>query len=212
MIVQRQTATFPSIELVSGETIAPVTVAYETYGELNAQRVERDRDPARLLGRCSRRRRQQERRIPGLVGKHDWARQGLRYRQVFRLLLECVGRLQRHDRSRIDESGDRQALRTGISVCNRRRHGAFAKGSRRPFRNRKACCPSPAARWAACRRCSGLRRTRTAALRSSRSPPRTATRLSRSPSTRSAGRRSWPTRTSTAANTTRVPVRTEASP
>lgn len=38
MIVQRQTATFPSIELVSGETIAPVTVAYETYGELNAAR------------------------------------------------------------------------------------------------------------------------------------------------------------------------------
>ena len=38
MIVHRQQATFPSIELVSGETLAPVTIAYETYGELNAAR------------------------------------------------------------------------------------------------------------------------------------------------------------------------------
>ncbi|MBI1355851.1 MAG: homoserine O-acetyltransferase [Acidobacteria bacterium] len=38
MIVQRQSVTFPSIELVSGETLSPVTVAYETYGELNQAR------------------------------------------------------------------------------------------------------------------------------------------------------------------------------
>ena len=39
MTSEIQYAQFPSIELDTGETIAPVDVAYETYGELNASRT-----------------------------------------------------------------------------------------------------------------------------------------------------------------------------
>jgi len=38
MIVRRQCVELDSLSLDSGETIAPVTVAYESYGELNAER------------------------------------------------------------------------------------------------------------------------------------------------------------------------------
>ena len=38
MITETQFAQFPSLDLDCGETIAPIEVAYETYGELNASR------------------------------------------------------------------------------------------------------------------------------------------------------------------------------
>ena len=38
MITETQFVQFPSLHLDSGDTIAPVDVAYETYGDLNVSR------------------------------------------------------------------------------------------------------------------------------------------------------------------------------
>ena len=39
MLTETQFVQFPSLDLDSGDTIAPVEVAYETYGELNQSRT-----------------------------------------------------------------------------------------------------------------------------------------------------------------------------
>ncbi len=48
MVVETQCARFDSISLDSGATLSPVEIAYETYGELNADRSNAHPDHARV--------------------------------------------------------------------------------------------------------------------------------------------------------------------
>ena len=79
-----QEAAFP---LESGASVGPVTLAYETYGSLAP-------DGGNAV----------------LVGGDDRPWQGNRYRQVFRDLLQCAGRVHGLHRPRLRQSGHRKAL------------------------------------------------------------------------------------------------------
>ena len=97
-------------------------------------RAERRRPRGRLhddagrgehQGRLPRRRaRRRQRPGPGLVGRHDRSRQGVRHRPVLRRQLESSRRLPRHDRTVVHESGDGPALRIRLSGHHGRGHGA----------------------------------------------------------------------------------------
>ena len=50
-----RTVDFPCLSLDSGETLSPVTVAYETYGESEQRAQQRDPHTARALWGCPRR-------------------------------------------------------------------------------------------------------------------------------------------------------------
>ena len=73
-----------------------------------------------------------------LVGRHDRPRQGLRHRSLLRRQHQPARRLPRHDRTFVDESGDRQAVRVGLSGHHRRRHGADRARVPRRARHRAA--------------------------------------------------------------------------
>ena len=76
-------------------------------------------------GRLPRRRaRRRQRPRPGLVGRHDRPRQGVRHRPVLRRQLESSRRLPRHDGTVVHEPGNGPALRVRLSGHHGRGHGA----------------------------------------------------------------------------------------
>ena len=110
MIVETQVVRFDSLPLDCGVILAPVDVAYETYGELNASRLQRYPGAARLFRRCARGGHQPRWRKTRLVGQHDRSRQSVRYDEIFRHLLERARRMQGHHGTGIDQPGDRPAI------------------------------------------------------------------------------------------------------
>ncbi len=90
-----------------------------------------------------------------LVGRHDRPRQGLRHQSLLRRQHEPARRMPRDDRTVVDEPGDRQALRIGLSRDHRRRHGPRASARSWTSSASRGSPRSPADRSAACRRSSG---------------------------------------------------------
>ena len=189
MIVETQLVRFDSLSLDCGATLAPVDVAYETYGELNPSRsnailiVHAFSGDAHAAG-ISRRRKDR------LVGQHDRPGQSFRHDAILRDLQQCIGRLQGHHGSSFYRSEDRSPYgmefpvisMSDMSACKRSLSITWAFS---------VCLQSPVDRWAACRCSNGPSLTRTPWLVCSRSRRRRGTVRSRSRSTKSADKRSW---------------------
>ena len=128
----------------AARALHPVRIAYETYGTLSPARdnvilvchalsgdahaagyaktppAESTRDGFARGGP-----RRHGRPWPGLVGRHDRPRQGLRHEPLLRRQHEPARRLPRHDRTVFHQPGDRQPVRIRFPGHHRRRHGAY---------------------------------------------------------------------------------------
>ena len=133
----------------SGAHVAPLEIAYATYGSPDAPR-------GLHLPRADRRRRG-----GGLVGHARRPGQGGRHRPLPRRLREHPRRLQGDDRAVVDEPRDRRALRPRLPAVHDPRHGRGAPRAAARARCRRGCTRRSAARWAACRSCSGRSTTPT---------------------------------------------------
>ena len=92
---------------------------------------------------------------PWLVGRHDWSRQGIRHRTVFRRQHESSRGMPGNDGAVVHESRDGKALWIRLSRDHGRRHGANRARVPRRARASSGSQRSPADRSAACRRSSG---------------------------------------------------------
>jgi len=144
-----QYATFREpLKLELGGRLPEVTVAFETYGQLNARR-----DNAVLICHAlsgdSHVARHDADDDPGwwevLVGPGKPIDTG----PVFCDLSELPRRLPRHDRARQPQPGDRPALCHRLPRHHRRRHCRGAAAARRPPWASSGCGLSSAGRWAA---------------------------------------------------------------
>ena len=187
----------------------PITLAYETYGELNRDEKQRRPDPA-----CPLRRLPCGRLLPAgrpqarLVGQSWSARARGSTPTTTSSSAPTDRELHGLDRPCLSQPRDRPAVRTGLSGGHHRRHGAGPEGPDRPPRHPDGSSASWAGPSAACRSWSGPSAIRTWSPPPFRWPPPPGTRPWPSPSTRWRARPSWPTPTGSAGTTTTVPSRT----
>ena len=148
---------FDSLALDSGLTLGSADHRLRDLRPAQRGSLQRHPHPARPLRRRARRRVPSGRRQAGVVGHDDRARAGVRHRPVLRHLLQRHRRLQGQHRARAASTRP-PASRTGC---------AFPwSPSRDMVRAQKLLIDSPghraaagrvpAARWAACRRWTGL--------------------------------------------------------
>ena len=162
------------LELDCGRELYPVRIAYETYGTLSAARdnvvlvchaLSGDAHAAGYSpapaaagtrdGFAAEERDAGSRPQPGLVGRHDRPRQGVRHRALLRRQHQSARRLPRDDGAVVAESRDRPAVRLRLPGDHRRRHGARAARVLEASSGSSGSRPWPAARSAACRRSRG---------------------------------------------------------
>ena len=111
-------------------------------------------------------------------------------------------RMPRHDRTLVDQSGDRAALRIGLPGRSPSPTWCGPSGRFSTSSASRGLPRSPADRLAACRRSNGPSCIRIRSTRSSRSPARTRCSPRASPGTRSRAAPSWPIPTGREATTT----------
>ncbi len=133
--------TFPAdqpLALDSGGAIAPLTVAYQTYGRLECRQVQRRPRVPRADGRPARRQHPPRHRQAGLVGRHGGAGPADRHRPVLRHLFQRRRRLPRHHGPGLARPRDGPRLRARPAGRHHPRHGAGAGHAGRPSRHRHA--------------------------------------------------------------------------
>ena len=152
MIVEPQFEKFASLALDGGETLTDLTVAYETYGALDTQR----KNAILILHAFSG-----DAHAAGISheGKPGWwdnmigPGKAFDTDKYFVICSNVLGGCRGTTGPASHQPGDRLPLRHVLPGDHHRRHGAAAEDADRPPGHRSGCWPSPAARWAACRRC-----------------------------------------------------------
>ena len=179
MMTEAATATFTRLDLDSGATLAPVEVAYETYGTLNAEKSNAILIAPRVFGRraCRRRRR--------MVVKMIGPGKGFDTDRYFVICSNILGgcRGTTGPGSINPETGCPWAMTFPVVTC--RRHGAAAEDADRLSGHPAAAGGCRADRWEECRRSNGRWRIpdRVAAAHADRdhgAPQRAADRVQRS--------------------------------
>ena len=156
MIVERGIFTFDSISLDNGSTLAPVEVAYETYGELNAAKSNAILIAHAFSGDAHAAGISHETGKPGWWDNMIGPGKGVRHRPLFRHLLQRAGRMPGHHRAGFDQSRDRLSLCAVVPGDHR-----FADMVRLQkmlidsLRHRASADAWRADRWAGCRRSNG---------------------------------------------------------
>ena len=172
-----------------GGRIAPLAIAYETRGTLNAARSNAILLCHALTGD------QYAAGVHPVTGKPGWweamvgTRQAFRHQSLFPDLLECRRRLHGHDRPGVDQSDDRQALWRRLPGRHHPRHGARAGDAHRSSRHRHAVLRRRRLDGRHAGAAMGGELSGTASSRRCRSPPPRNIQRRTSPSTKSAGRR-----------------------
>ena len=177
------------LQLDCGAELSPFSIAYQTYGTLNAAKSNLVLVCHALTGD------QHVANIHPVTGKPGWWEtmvgpgKPIDTNRYFVLCANVIGGCMGSTGPSSINPGHRAALRARLPRHHHPRHGARAGAAARPSRHSRAAVACSAARWAACRCWNGPRPIRTACSRRCRSPAPRAIPRRTSPSTRSAARR-----------------------
>ena len=189
---QSEIVHFPAhepLKLDCGAELAPFSIAYQTYGVLNAAKSNVVLVCHALTGD------QHVANIHPVTGKPGWwdtmvgPGKPIDTNRYFVLCANVIGGCMGSTGPSSHQSGHGSRLWARLSRHHRARHGARAGAAARSSRHRRRAVACSAARWAACRCWNGPRPTRIACSPPCRSPAPRATPRRTSPSTRSAARR-----------------------
>ena len=155
MIVEANTVRFDSISLDSGATLAPVEVAYETYGQLNAAKSNAILVLHAFSGDAHAAGISHETGKPGWWDNMIGPGKAFDTDKYFVICSNVLGGCRGTTGPVVDQPGHRLPLRHVVPGDHHRRHGAAAEDADRFARHRAAARACRAARWAACRRSNG---------------------------------------------------------